>query len=543
MCGATCWRCTSSGRSEIQASLRPARSLLAIAGLALAGLAWFDLGPALAFNDDWVYSWSARHFSLTHFQLYPKQSALAMVQVGWGYLASAGGGDQRALRLSLLPFVLLAAWSCYRLARQLGADGYWSVAAGVTLLATPLFMTLSTSFMSDVPYVALLLGAATAMISWASGEGGRGIPILALLATLAAVLQRQVGLLIPFAIIPVLVLARVPRTRSRGSFAFMILLLVAAMSGIVVPAVLHMAPAAQSNRLATVSGLDLGAAVRALVTAPMMIGLCLVPFAGALLGRRPGAVRHPRLPLVLAGVGVLLLVVQLLVQDGRFFPGNVFTPEGFTPELNKGQAVPWAIGYATEGSLACAAFAGMAFAAGRQRAGGWSSWRGALLVALSLSQLLPLMLIPTGLFDRYYLAVAVPLIPLAAALASSQGGRRTVASAWAVTSLLLGVGVYFAEQQDYGAWQSARDQAAHLAYQLALPAQVQAGYEANATYWELPVFDATGHYPGTAGRLDDRLVTGPIQPTYHLVTVPLDDPRPGVPYSSLAPAKVVVVPQ
>ncbi|MEA2646083.1 MAG: hypothetical protein QOE92_1166, partial [Chloroflexota bacterium] len=30
----------------------------AVLALALAALAFFDLGPPLAFNDDWVYSWS-----------------------------------------------------------------------------------------------------------------------------------------------------------------------------------------------------------------------------------------------------------------------------------------------------------------------------------------------------------------------------------------------------------------------------------------------------------------------------------------------------
>jgi hypothetical protein len=118
--------------------------------------------------------------------------------------------------------------------------------------------------------------------------------------------------------------------------------------------------------------------------------------------------------------------------------------------------------------------------------------RGTLLVALAASQLVPLFLLYPGLHDRYYLPVVAPLVPLLATLAA-RTRHPCLAGTWALVVLVCGLGLYVLGQQDYEAWQVAADRAARLAYQTAAPPEVQAGYEANGVYVEIPVYEQTSH--------------------------------------------------
>jgi hypothetical protein len=88
-------------------------------------------------------------------------------------------------------------------------------------------------------------------------------------------------------------------------------------------------------------------------------------------------------------------------------------------------------------------------------------------------------------------------------------------------------------EQDYLAWQAARDRAALLAYQTAPPDQVQAGFEANAVYVELPRYERTG-------QADLFAILGPARPQVTLLFASAADPRPGVSYWSLAPGRIVL---
>src|SRR6202165_523249 len=136
-----------AGRSLLAIAL-PSATIVTLAVAGLAALTIFDLSPPLAFNDDWMYSWSVRQLLAGHgLHAFPESTALALVQVVWGAAFSLGHADQRLLRLSVVPLVFLTAWCSHQLARRLGADRFWSLVAGATLLAMPLFMTNGTSFM------------------------------------------------------------------------------------------------------------------------------------------------------------------------------------------------------------------------------------------------------------------------------------------------------------------------------------------------------------------------------------------------------------
>ena len=155
-----------------------------------------------------------------------------------------------------------------------------------------------------------------------------------------------------------------------------------------------------------------------------------------------------------------------------------------------------------------------------------------LLVLVSAAQFLPLLVVQVFIYDRYFLPVIAPLVPLVAVIATG-AARQPAARAWATVALAGGLILYAAGEQDYLAWQGARDRAAHIAYQLAPRDQVQAGFEANAVYVELPKYERTG-------RADLFAILGPEHPRITLRFAPASDPATGVSYSSLNPGRIVL---
>jgi hypothetical protein len=116
----------------------------------------------------------------------------------------------------------------------------------------------------------------------------------------------------------------------------------------------------------------------------------------------------------------------------------------------------------------------------------------AILVAFAVSQALVLAISSTS--DRYYLPVAAPLVILLAGRIGRLGSRA--AGLRAATALAIFVGcLYLPGELDYQAWQAARSAAVQPAYSVAPPSRVDAGYEANGLFWELPLYDSTGSLP------------------------------------------------
>ena len=69
--------------------------------------------------------------------------------------------------------------------------------------------------------------------------------------------------------------------------------------------------------------------------------------------------------------------------------------------------------------------------------------------------------------------------------------------------------------------------------------RVNAGYEANAVYFEIPEYERTGK--AQLGRLErDRVIFGPPNPDLWLEFAGPRDPRPGVAYSSIDPGWIVL---
>ncbi len=515
-----------AGRFRLAFDL-PSTAIVTLAVAGLAALLIFDLSPPLAFNDDWMYSWSVRQLVGGHgLHSFPESTALALVQVVWGAVFSLGHPDQRLLRLSVVPLVFLTAWCSYQLARRLGADRFWSLVAGATLFASPLFMANATGFMSDNFYVGLLMAVALTGVAWITRGRWRWLCVALLVL---APLQRQLGIALVPALTLGLVLWKRPTWERSDSLAVAAIWTLPAAAMVVADRLVVSQPL---YSVVEPSQLNAGHAIFPL---PAMLGLGLIPFLAALALRPVAPARESGWSLVSAGLGVVGVIGCLvdLFQFGMTFPGNVLSPLGFAAILSgsKPPIFPGPVFRALE--IAAVTTFVLLFVLRRR----WWTPRALtpdalLLVLIGASQFVPLMAVPWFIYDRYFLAVMAPVVPVIAVVAA-RALHQGAARAWATAAIAGGLTLYVIGEQDYLAWQAARDRAAILAYGMTSPDQVQAGFEANAVYVELPVYERTGH-------ADLFAILGPVHPQITLLFASPNDPRAGVSYSSLAPGRIVL---
>ena len=509
---------------------RPQAGVFAVAALAivaLVGIVYFDLGPPLAFNDDYIYSWSARH--LVTGQLYPRQTALALPQLVIGWLISGPfGQDQRALRVSLLLVIVPGAWAAYRLAQRLGAGPIWSVLSAVVLITSPIFFNLAVSFMSDVAYLSLLLLACNAGIAWI-GEN-RNQASFGIWATLA-MLERFVGVGLVVALTVALILrSRQPgRSFQRSDTVWLAVAALGSAIAAMVPIVLGV-----SGGLDVVDRLghfQLGSFLTPLAHLPVVGGYLLLPLAAAIRVRWTWRLALVAVP----GAALVILLLWMFTWP----PGNIWTFVGPAPTLAgfKPPPVPLPVILAIIGLCPIVLWL-LGPVSSVQWVATRSDPRFVFLLLTSGVQLLLLMSNTVSFYDRYYLPVIAPLVPIICALAQVHG-RPGAALLATVTSAAL-LGLAFVYEQDYQSWQKARDQAAQLAYRCAEPTRVNAGYEANAVYAEIPTYETTRTtlLPRPVGR--DLTLFGPVRPDLWLTFAAPDDSRPGVGYRSSAPGKIVI---
>ncbi len=180
--------------------------------LALAGtwlLLWLVMQPAgnTPFNDDWAYAFAARSIAETgQFRLTGFSAPNLIAQAYWGALFCLPFGFSfTALHASTLAVAgLLAA---FKLMRELGAGPLTAAACALTLGCNPLFLQLSATFMTDVPFASLSI-----VFLWLHLRGtNRHSPVTiaaAFAAALAATFIRQFGLFLPLAFAAALIVRR-----------------------------------------------------------------------------------------------------------------------------------------------------------------------------------------------------------------------------------------------------------------------------------------------------------------------------------------------
>jgi len=151
--------------------------------LALAVLHPLADGPVA---DSWIYGESVRWFRATGEIRFPGfTEAMPVAQIlygaGWG---SMFGASATSLDLANVFLAIVAAFLLYALAIRCGARSWQALAAAGLLICNPCFLFLSFSFMSEIAFLAALLGS---QLAFANAEGEKQTAYLWLSAILAVV--------------------------------------------------------------------------------------------------------------------------------------------------------------------------------------------------------------------------------------------------------------------------------------------------------------------------------------------------------------------
>jgi Dolichyl-phosphate-mannose-protein mannosyltransferase len=179
---------------------------------------WIALGEALValilrpfqntpFIDDWTYGWSVE-WLLQHGELKILEwsSNLNVVQVLWGALFCLPVGFSfTALRVSTWVLAVGCLWGLYWLLRELDISRHSALLGTATLAVNPVFFMLGFTFMTDVPFLAFMVGASFAMVRAVRTRRTRWLVAATILACLASGV-RLVGAVMPVAMVVVLLL-------------------------------------------------------------------------------------------------------------------------------------------------------------------------------------------------------------------------------------------------------------------------------------------------------------------------------------------------
>lgn len=434
-------------------AVEPARTrdLDGLATVALSAL-WalpllvIGVGGDFPLNDDWAYARTTQDFLETgRFERDAWTYTPIVTNVGLGVLFSwVFGFSFEALRLSGVFMGWLGLVGSYWLCREVGVKPLPSFVAAAVVGFDPVYLNLSFTFMTDVPFTALsvwslvLCARGLARSSWLALVGGT---VLALVAALS----RQPGLaVVPAVLVAALVAPVSPLRRALLPWGWVLLgLAVAALAlavalGAPLPLRLpeFVRPSSGDPSL-------LRAFARHGGISFLNLGLFLSPVLALLLSGGIGAGR--RVGEASAALAVALFGGLALAGVALPVGGNVLHDLGLGPStLHGARVLPGAPAGAWWLVTALAVFAGsfaVALAAADLAAGGLRGRPERLLLLAFPALYLAPLFVADNFFDRYLLPT---LAPLAAYLLTSIGARagpprRDLGFA---TSLLVGLAVF-----------------------------------------------------------------------------------------------------
>ena len=447
-----------------------------------AAVALVDPRGDFPLNDDWAYALAVRRLLEDGVFRPPDWAAPTLLsQALWGALASLPAGfSHTALRLSALALGGLAVVGVYLLGRELRAPRAVARLAALTLAAGPVFFALAHTFMTDVPFVACavvaLLGFARYLLRGADRDLALGAA-----ASLAAVLCRQTGLVLPLAFAVAALLAGRGAPRQRWPRALLPLALCGGALGLLG---WWLAVAGDSAQRLGVGDVMLAWRLRGnppallrflsgnLLLALLYCGLFLAPLA---LRLAPVWRRRWTRPAWNDALSLATLATAALTlwSWGRHMPlrGNVLITSGVGPVtlhdwyilgLPHDGPLPAAFwiavtGVALLGAALLAAQLGAAAAAVWRPAGAAErAQRGArALLLLAAAGYLSVVILVSP-FDRYYLPLVAMLAPLLAAPGAAAAGAGRAPRLAAAALLLALAGFSIAATHDYLAWNRAR---------------------------------------------------------------------------------------
>lgn len=456
----------TQGHASI-AAVRPWVALAGLGALWLISLTFIGVGGEFPLDDDWVYAETVRASTAAGRLAYHDLHATLMLpQLALGWLASAVFGFSFVtLRATTLATGIGASVAMFLVLRSAGASPRTALLGSLTLAFSPVFQSLSYTFMSDVPTAALGI---LAIWSFVLAEQRRSTGYLALAGALAllAALNRHTALVLlaGFAI------GHAAIHRNRRALVESALLVCAAgalyllversiEAAVGLPGVYRL----RSNSVASAAWTDQPFLVAGMgwrfVRSWTTLGLFALPMF-VLYPRR-----MTRLDLAAAGG----LTIALAVAN-RPMPlvGNIWDRHGVGPILIEGLTHPglpaafwWAVTFAAAlGALrlaiACLAVLGTTWRIWRGTAA--PGWRDAVQLASAVSiAMLVLLHAPLTTYDRYLLLVLPCAIVLAVTQrvdADREAPRVQRAAAWGLVAAFALFGVLAV--RDSLSWQRTR---------------------------------------------------------------------------------------
>lgn len=474
-------------------------------------------------NDDWAFAASARTLAAEGRLAFTGWQSMPLVtHAVWGAAFIAVAGDDFTwLRVSTLVLAAAGCLAGYFLVRGAGGTAASALVAGLAVLGNPWYLGLAFTFMSDVPFLALLLLSALCWQRAVAGDSGpwRGLALaLAILATLS----RQNGLALPLAAgLAALAAPAKRRRRELGAalVAFALTLvclrateaLVAAGPGL--PELYHAKTAVVWSALRDVLMLrGWPHFAERVLSSLMYAGLLLWPVT-LLLPPRPDAPPWWPAMLTAAASGAGLLLVGTRFEMPAL--SNVWYGWGLGPWLDAGSAPtpPVFLGAA----LTIASCAGAALLLDRLSAlrPGRLEAPALFLFAVGAIGSGPVVVSYAPFLDRYLLPVIAFAALAIASLAPPVPPRRTLAATAAAVLLLATslVGVH-----DHLAWQRARSAVLSALLEAGVPrGDVSAGFELDNLRPELT--PDTG--PALLGRRPYLVASSPVAGYRSLARVPV----------------------
>jgi hypothetical protein len=441
-------------------------------------------------NDDWSYGRAVKTLVEQHtYRLENWTSMPLFTQVLWGAaFAFPFGFSFTALRFSTLALALVAFVVLLLLARKLGVGrGRLAAFGALLVLFNPLFLALSCTFMTDVPFLAFLLSSCLFLVLGMEPGRPRALAIGIVLGV-SATLIRQTGLILPLAFGLGWLTAR--RPSGREALVAVTFLVVAAAALVGYGLLLR-----SIGRLPTAYGVPIQHSLEALrggllvvvsrvgasgLLTFLYLGICLAPLAPLVLS----TTSVKRSAIAAAVAAVLLSAVRVLRIH---LPGNVLSDRGVGPfTLSRSPAfAPFTgsrAGTVAFGLLALAGGAALVLIVNHA----WRARRESAPVRM-LMTLMALCFVATALvpqLDRYVLVYLPFLVLLAMKVVDRQMRISRVAVAAAVSLLSLYAVFSVVAVRDYLAWNRVRwAMLDHLlADQFVPPSRIDGGFEFNGLY-------------------------------------------------------------
>jgi 4-amino-4-deoxy-L-arabinose transferase-like glycosyltransferase len=494
----------------------------AIRDMLLLALFWvaslFLVNPLGDFplNDDWSFGLAVKHLLQTgDFRPTGWTSMPLITQTLWGALFCLPGGFSfNALRFSTLVLSLCSLLAVYLLVRQVHPSRLLAAIAALTVAFNPIYYALSNTFMTDVPFTALLVAAAFFFFRCLQADSDFAL-LCGLACAVAATLCRQLGLAVPMAFAACLLWSRgcagrwvirafVPPAVCLGALlTFQHWLKVTGR----LPALYSLQNGELLSALCTPKRLVPGLA-KHIGTALLYLGWFSLPVAVLVLPAAAPARRGRRVSLIAGCVFVLCSIIILILTRGPMpTAGNIVLAQGIgplslrdvhilnlphVPALGRGFWLAVTVASLLGGALLVGAAAGTvarlwpSLVPARIQA---DQTAGVFFLLCAGIYLSPILVI--GGWDRYYIP-ALPFLLVGLAGLTTASWHPQARARVALAALLLASLYLYAVlgTRDYLAWNRVRWTALNdlLAGGKVTAADVDGGFEFNGWYLYDPAY-------------------------------------------------------